>query len=152
MIVSDYIKEKFCTMDLKAQDKESAIKEVAQILDGAGRIVDKEKFIADVLEREALGSTGIGNNVAIPHARTDSVKGFIIGFGRSVSGIEFDSLDGAKVNLIFLMGADPSELNLYLRILAELSKLLMDSAFRQALVSAQSAADVISIIKKFEKK
>ena len=152
MIISDYIKEKFCTMDLQSQDKESAIKEVAQVLDGAGKIVDKEKFIADVLEREELGSTGIGNNVAIPHARTDAVKGFIIGFGRSVSGIEFNSLDGEKVNLIFLMGADPSELNLYLRILAELSKLLMDSTFRQTLISAQSTADVISIIKKFERR
>ena len=152
MIISDYIKEKFCTMDLQSQDKESAIKEVAQVLDGAGKIVDKEKFIADVLEREELGSTGIGNNVAIPHARTDAVKGFIIGFGRSVSGIEFKSLDGEKVNLVFLMGADPSELNLYLRILAELSKLLMDSGFRQDLISAQSTAEVISIIKKFERR
>jgi len=151
MIVSDYMKDKFCIMDLKAQDKEEAIKEVAQILDGSGGLRDKEKFINDVLEREALGSTGIGNNVAIPHARTDAVKGFIVGFGRSVSGIEFNSLDGAKVNLVFLMGADPSELNLYLRILAELSKLLMDKAFREALIAAQSAAEVISIIKKFEK-
>ncbi len=152
MIVSDYIKEKFCVMDLKAQEKVDAIKEVAQILDGAGRIKDKEKFIADVLEREELGSTGIGNNVGIPHARTDAVKGFVIGFGRSIPGVEFKSLDGAKVNLIFLMGADPTELNLYLRILAELSKLLMDSTFRQALMSAQNPEQVISIIKRFEKK
>ena len=152
MIVSDYIKEKFCIMDLQSQDKEGAIKEVAQVLDGAGKVVDKEKFIADVLEREELGSTGIGNNVAIPHARTDAVKGFIMGFGRSMSGIEFNSLDGAKVNLVFLMGADPSELNLYLRILAELSKLLMDTAFRQALIAAQSPEDVIATIKKFEKR
>ena len=152
MIVSDYIKEKFCIMDLKSQNKEDAIKEVAQVLDGSGKLIDKEKFINDVLEREELGSTGIGNNVAIPHARTDAVKGFIMGFGRSVSGIEFKSLDAEKVNLVFLMGADPGELNLYLRILAELSKLLMDSSFRQALISAQNPSEVVSIIKKFEKR
>ena len=92
-----------------------------------------------------------GNKVAIPHARTKAVKGFIIGFGRSQTGIDFKSLDGEKVNLIFLMGADPGELNLYLRILAELSKLLMDNSFRQALISAGTETEIIEAIKKFER-
>jgi len=151
MVVSDYLKEKFCLVDLQATDKEGAIKEVAGVLGAAGKIIDHEVFIGDVLEREELGSTGIGNNVGIPHARTKAVKGFVIGFGRSTSGIEFKALDGEKVNLIFLMGADPGELNLYLRILAELSKLLMDNAFREALMSANSAAEVIAVVRKFEK-
>ena len=151
MTVSDYLREKVCLLDLKATNKESAIKEIAEVLASTGKIIDQEAFIKDVLEREELGSTGIGNNVGIPHARTKAVKGFIIGFGRSTSGIEFKALDGEKVNLIFLMGADPSELNLYLRILAELSKLLMSSAFREALISANSAAEVIAAVKKFEK-
>ncbi len=151
MRVSDYLREKFCIIDLKAGDKESAIREVAQKLADAGKITNPEKFTKDVLEREGLGSTGIGSNVAIPHARTDAVKGFVIGFGRSVSGIEFAALDGEKVNLVFLMGADPAELNLYLRVLAELSKLLMNSAFRDALITAENEKSVIAIIKKFEK-
>ena len=151
MVVSDYLKEKFCLLDLKATDKESAIKEIAGVLATTGKIVKPKVFINDVLEREELGSTGIGNNVAIPHARTKAVKGFIIGFGKSVSGIDFNALDGEKVNLIFLMGADPEELNLYLRILAELSKLLMNNSFREALVSTGSEKEVIEIIKKFEK-
>ena len=96
--------------------KEGAIKEIAESLNSARKLVDKDKFIADVLEREELGSTGIGSNVGIPHARTGAVKGFVIGFGKSKEGIEFKSLDGEKVNLVFLMGADPGELNLYLRI------------------------------------
>lgn len=151
MRVSDYLKEKFCVINLKSQDKENAIREIIQKLAEGNKLINQEKFIRDVLEREELGSTGIGNNVAIPHARTDAVKGFVIGFGRSVSGIEFKALDGEKVNLVFLMGADPSELNLYLRILAELSKLLMNSSFRQALTSVTTEAEVISIVKKFEK-
>lgn len=89
--------------------------------------------------------------MAIPHARTKAVKSFIIGFGRSTSGIDFNALDKEKVNLVFLMGADPGELNLYLRILAELSKLLMNGAFRETLISANSAAEVIAAVKKFEK-
>tara|TARA_B100000315_G_C14523623_1_gene562746 strand:+ start:162 stop:617 length:456 start_codon:yes stop_codon:yes gene_type:complete len=150
MIVSDYLKEKFCLMELKSEDKAGSIKEIAEVLAKENKIQDKEAFIDDVLEREELGSTGIGNNVGIPHARTNAVKGFVIGFGRSIKGVEFKSLDGEKVNLVFLMGADPAELNLYLRILAELSKLLMDEAFRKALIEADSPSDVIGIIKKYE--
>lgn len=150
MLVSSYLKDKFCIMDLKAENKEEAIKEISKNLDAGGKLLDKDKFIRDVLEREELGSTGIGSSVGIPHARTNAVKGFIIGFGKSKEGIEFKSLDGEKVNLIFLMGADPGELNLYLRILAELSKLLMNNAFRQALLSTSTESDVIAIIRKFE--
>lgn len=152
MFVSEYLKEKFCIMDLQADNKEGAVKEITQKLVDSGKLIDPKKFISDVLERESLGSTGIGNNVGIPHARTDAVKGFIIGFGKSNAGLEFKSLDGEKVNLIFLMGADPGELNLYLRILAELSKLLMNNNFRQELIAAKTEADIISIVKKFEKR
>jgi len=151
MVVSNYLREKFCLVDLQATNKEGAVKELAEVLSDGGKITDQEAFVKDVLEREELGSTGIGNKVGIPHARTKSVKGFVIAFGRSTSGIEFKSLDGEKVNLVFLMGADPGELNLYLRILAELSKLLMNPAFRDTLTSANSAAEVIAAVKKFEK-
>jgi len=150
MVVSDYLKEKFCQINLQASDKEGAIKELAEILNAGGKIIDQEVFMKDVLEREELGSTGIGNNVGIPHARTKAVKGFVIAFGLSTSGIEFKALDGEKVKLVFLMGADPGELNLYLRILAELSKLLMNGTFRETLLVAKSAADVIAAVKKFE--
>lgn len=151
MVVSDYLKEQHCLMDLKSQDKNGVIAEIAQGLSASGKLTNLDKFVSDVIEREELGSTGIGKCVAIPHARTDAVKGFVIGFGKSNSGVEFAALDGEKVNLVFLMGADPSELNLYLRILAELSKLLMNTSFRQALVAATSPAEVVAVIKKFEK-
>ena len=150
MKVSDYLKGEFCILDLKAQNKDEAVSEIAEKLSAGKKILNTEKFISDVLERESLGSTGIGNNVAIPHARTQAVKGFVIGFGYSRAGVDFNALDGQKVNLIFLMGADPAELNLYLRILAELSKLLMNKSFREALIAAKDSAEVISTIKKFE--
>ncbi len=79
MVVSDYLKEKFCLVDLQATDKDGSIKEIAEVLVTAGKIIDEKSFIEDVLEREELGSTGIGNNVGIPHARTKAVKGFVIG-------------------------------------------------------------------------
>ncbi|MBN3040820.1 MAG: PTS sugar transporter subunit IIA [Candidatus Omnitrophica bacterium] len=151
MLVSQYLKEKFCILELGSDTKEGAVREIADKLESTNKITNKEKFIDDVLEREHLGSTGIGNSIGIPHARTDSVKGFVMGFGRSSKGIEFKALDGVRVKLIFLMGADPGELNLYLRILAELSKLLMDQSFRDALLSASSEAEIIKILKKFDK-
>ncbi len=151
MKVSDYLEQDCCVMDLKAQDKEGAIGEIVEVLTSRGKVAKEDKFIKDVLERESLGSTGIGNNVAIPHARTSAVRELVIGFGRSKAGIEFKALDGEPVKLIFLMGADPQDLNLYLRILAELSKLLMNSSFRQELLAASKKGELIDIIKKFEK-
>jgi fructose-specific phosphotransferase system IIA component len=150
MKVSDYLQEKFCIMDLKAADKVNAVKEITTVLLSSGKISNEEKFVRDVLEREKIGSTGIGHGVAIPHARTDAVDGFVIGFGRSNNGVEFSALDGHPVNFIFLMGTNPTELNHYLRILAELSKLLMSAPFRQELFAANSAAGVIEVVKRFE--
>jgi fructose-specific phosphotransferase system IIA component len=150
MRISEYLKEDFCIMNLKAKNKEEAIKELAQKLNSSGKILDLDQFIKDVLKRESLGSTGIGYNVAIPHARTQAVKEFVISFGKSIEGMEFDSLDGKKVNLIFLMGANPNELNLYLRLLAELSKLLINESLRKELFLADKESHIMEIIKKFE--
>ncbi|MBD3263674.1 MAG: hypothetical protein GF375_01050 [Candidatus Omnitrophica bacterium] len=150
MAVSEYFDKNLCIMKLDGKDKEGVVKEIAAKMIQGGKIKNEEKFVKDVLKRESLGSTGIGNNVAIPHARTDAVDSFTIGFGKSGEGIEFNALDGEKVNLVFLMGANPSELNLYLRILADLSKLLMNNYFRQELLAAESSEDVLEVIKKFE--
>ncbi|MCM8787814.1 MAG: PTS sugar transporter subunit IIA [Candidatus Omnitrophica bacterium] len=152
MRISDYLKSDFCIMNLISKTKEEAIREIATNLQKSGKINDLEKFIADILEREALGSTGIGYNIAIPHSRTEAVDGFVIGFGRSIEGIDFNSLDGEKVNLIFLMGANPKELNMYLRLLAELSRFLINNSFRKTLLSASGPQEIVEIFKKFEGK
>jgi fructose-specific phosphotransferase system IIA component len=150
MKVSKYLKENDCVMDLNADTKEKAIREIAVQLSTVNKGLDSDKFVEDILEREGLGSTGIGHNIAIPHARTDSVSGFVIGFGKSIEGIDFKSIDGKKVHLIFLMGASPKDLNFYLRLLAELSKLFMNPSFRRELMLAQTAQEVIAAITKFE--
>ena len=150
MRVSGYLKEASCLMDLEAVTKGEAIKEIATQLTSINKGLDSNKFVADILERENLGSTGIGHSIAIPHARTDAVSGFVIGFGKSTAGIEFNSIDGQKVNLIFVMGAGSGDLNLYLRLLAELAKLFMNPSFRRELMLAQTAKEVITVIKNFE--
>lgn len=150
MKISHYLKKEFCIMELKSETKEDAIREIVSVLDGSGVIKNKEKFIADILEREELGSTGIGHKVAIPHARTDVIEGFVIGMGKSKKGIDFNAIDGEKVHIIFLMGASNKELNLYLRLLAELSKLLMNPSFREQLMMTKNSDEVLAIFKKFE--
>ncbi|MDD5194983.1 MAG: PTS sugar transporter subunit IIA [Candidatus Omnitrophica bacterium] len=150
MKISDYLRKEYCIMDLKSTTKQGAIKEISDFLSLSGKVRDKNQFVKDILERESLGSTGIGHKIAIPHSRTAAVESFIIGFGRASGGIDFNALDGDKVNLIFLMGANPGELNLYLRLLAELSRFLMENSFRKALLEAPDAEEIINIFKKFE--
>lgn len=150
MAVSEYLRQENCILELKAKNKKGVICEIAEVLGKTKKIKNSSKFIEDVLKRERLGSTGIGNNVAIPHARTESVKDIVVGFGKTDAGIDFKALDGEKVNLIFLMGSSPKQLNLYLRILAEISKLLMNSGFRQSLLKAKTAERIITTIKHFE--
>ncbi|HTY45884.1 MAG TPA: fructose PTS transporter subunit IIA [Patescibacteria group bacterium] len=150
MKISDYLRADCCIMDVKATSMEGAIREIVLVMGKAAKIADTDKFISDLLERERLGSTGIGNNVAIPHSPTDSIEGFAIAFGRSSTGIDFRSLDGENVNLIFLMGTNPQELNLYLKLLAKLSKLLIEQSFRRELLSAVNAQQVIDIFRKYE--
>ncbi len=150
MKISDYLKAECCIMDVKATSKEESIREIVSVLGKTAKVANTGKFVADLLERERLGSTGIGNNVAIPHSPTESIEGFVIAFGRSRAGIDFHSLDGENVNLIFLMGTNPQELNLYLKLLAKLSKLLIESSFRRELLSAAHADQVIEIFRRYE--
>lgn len=150
MHIYEFLRKDFCIMDLKSQDKERAIREIILDLPEGDKIIDKQKFIQDILERERRGSTGIGHNVAIPHCSCTGVDGFMIAFARSKTGIDFNSLDGDKVNLIFLMGTNPQELNLYLTLLAKLSKLLIQESFRKELMAAKDSEDVVEIFKKYE--
>lgn len=104
-----------------------------------------------IIEREFINSSGISDHIAIPHARTDAVKSFVIAFGRSSDGIDFYSLDNKPAKLIFLMGTPRQKgKNKYLAILAHLTKFLQKEAFRQALFEASSAKEVIKQFKKFE--
>lgn len=150
MAVSNILRKESCILDLEAKNKKEVISEIGEKINKTKKIKNYKQFIKDVTEREKLGSTGIGNKIAIPHARTNSVKDIVIGFGRSKEGIDFNALDGEKVNLIFLMGANTKQLNLYLRILAEISKLLMNEGFRQSLLEADNAEKIINTIKHFE--
>jgi len=152
MRISDYLREDMICLNLKATGKEEAIKELGSFIRKAKEITNYEMFHKDVLEREKLTTTGIGEGVAVPHARTDAVTGFVIAFGKSEQGVEFDSLDGKKARLLFLMGTPKTAgLDEYLVLLAHLTRLLKEESFRESLLKAKSPAEIIEIFKNFEK-
>jgi fructose-specific phosphotransferase system IIA component len=152
MRIGDYLKEDRVLLELKAKNKEEAIKEIASSLQGAREITSLDAFIKAVFEREAMATTGIGHDIAIPHARTDAVNDFIIALGRSTAGVEFGALDGRPVKLVFLMGTPRKKgLNAYLKILAHLSRLLEKESFRNSLYKASSPQEIIDEFKKVEK-
>jgi PTS system nitrogen regulatory IIA component len=146
MKIMDFLCEKAISIDLKAQDKKEAISELVDLLSRAKKIKNPSKVIEAILEREKLGSTGIGQGVAIPHGKTDSVPEQIGAIGISQKGVEFNSLDGEPVNLIFLLIGPAEVAGLHLKALARVSRLFKDRFFRQALKEAKSIEDVIKII------
>jgi fructose-specific phosphotransferase system IIA component len=121
-----------------------AIKELAEVLRGAEEVRDFDAFVNDIFEREKDGTTGIGNRVAAPHARTDAVNRFVIAIGKSDEGVDFESIDGEPVKILFLMGTPKSPLGDYLKMLAHLMRLLKERDFVENLIGAQSASEMIS--------
>lgn len=142
--IADFLREDRIVLNMKASSKKEAINELAKLIKGSEEVLDYDTFLEDVLKREALISTGIGHNIAIPHARTDAVNDFFIVFGRSLQGIDFNSIDKKPAKLITLVGTPKVEgLNTYLRLLAQLARLLKKNQLQQFLLETQSPKEVI---------
>lgn len=152
MKISDFLEEKAVTADLKATDKEGVLRELVGLLAKAGVIKDEEEIVQILLEREALGSTGIGNGIAIPHGKSDSVKQLTAAFGVSRTGVDFDSLDGEPVYLFFLLVAPEEAPGPHLKALARISRLLRDKFFRDRLKAAPDKKTILKIIKEEDQK
>ncbi|MFH1338613.1 MAG: PTS sugar transporter subunit IIA [Candidatus Omnitrophota bacterium] len=151
MKIADFFREDRILLSLNSSKKREAIKEISGVLQGSKEITDFDSFLRDVFEREELSTTGLRNYIAIPHARTDAVKEFVIAFGRSSQGVEFDSPDGNPSKFIFLMGTPREKgLNSYLKILAHLTRLLNKKEFQKELMEASSPKQVIEAFRKFE--
>ena len=150
MRISDHISEKMICLALENTTKEGVIRELAKLLKDSKDVTDFDMFLKDVFEREKLGSTGIGNEIAIPHARTDAVNNIVIAFGRSSQGVDFNGADGKPVKLVFLMGTPKKDINKYLQVLAHLTRLLKKESFRQQLLEAQNADEILNAIREIE--
>ena len=147
MKIMDFLKEGAVRAHLKAKGKKEVIEELVNLLVETGEIEDEEELIRALLQREELGSTGIGQGVAIPHAKSDVVRGVIAAFGQSPEGIEFDAVDGKRAHLFFLLVAPTDSTGPHLKALARLSRLLRDKSFREALRKAKTDEELIRVIK-----
>ncbi|MFH1239394.1 MAG: PTS sugar transporter subunit IIA [bacterium] len=147
MRIMDYLSKNTIAIDMKGKDKKEIINELSDLLVKAKKISDKDEVVKILLEREELGSTGIGQGIAIPHGKTDQINDVVIVFGSSKQGIDFESLDGEPVYLVFLLLAPMESSGIHLKALAKISRLLKDKYFRQALRDAKNVDDVIKVIK-----
>ncbi len=144
-----FLDERAVTADLKAQKKEDIIEELVRLLVHAGAIKDRDvsRLVQILLRRESLGSTGIGQGVAIPHGKTDCVAKLVAAFGVSHTGVNFDSLDGEPAYLFFLLVAPEDSAGPHLKALARISRLLKDKHFRDSLRVAKDDRTLIKIIR-----
>ena len=144
MKFADFVVPEAVRADLAAQDKESVIREMVQALMDAGQIEQDEfeSIVKAILKREELGSTGIGRGVAVPHTKHPSMSRLVGNVGISRGGVDFDSLDGEKVQLFFLLISPPDRPGDHLRALENISSQLRDDTFCKFLKQAKSADDI----------
>lgn len=137
-------------LNLKSKNKQNLIKDMFKKIENHPSIIDKEGVLQDLMEREALGSTGIGKSVAIPHAKSNNVTDIIITIGVLEEEIEFDSIDGDKVKLIFMFLTPTNLSREYLLILAKISRYIREDNFRNHIINAKSSSEIYEYIKKLE--
>jgi len=150
--LTDLIPKKAIILDLKAKDKKGAIHELVQ---AARKAHENEKFnVADIVEaivaREKTGSTGIGDGIGIPHAKVEGVKDVIGAFGRIQPGLDFSSVDGQPVQLIFLILAPPSQNDAYLQILRKVMAAMKKQNFVKFLKTVKAVKDIEEVFREVE--
>jgi fructose-specific phosphotransferase system IIA component len=154
MKITDFLSKKAIVPEIKATKKEEVIKELVDALINAADI-DKRyrsKIIEALMAREELGSTAIGQGVSIPHAKSEYTKRLVAAFGLSSKGVDFDSLDGEPVYIIFLLLAPQDSAGPHLKALASISRLLKDKYLRDNLRSSKDEKSIIKIIAQEDEK
>ncbi len=146
MQLEQFFKIEHINADLSAKNKEDALLEMVDTIIRGGLNLDKTSILEILKQRESLGSTGIGEGVAIPHGKISTLNDIVIAFGRSVNGICYDSLDGKPVHLLFLLLAPENSAGQHLKILAKISKMLKEPDFRKKLLKTRSQNDLYKII------
>ena len=146
MQLVDVLKENMIFLNFEAANKEEAIEKFINSLERTGTIKEPNALKDALLEREKLGTTGIGQGIAMPHARSSAIKDLTVAFFRSEKGIDFKSMDSEPVHLIFLLLAPVTAGGPYLKLLAKISRLLRSDDFRKALLEAKDVATILQII------
>jgi fructose-specific phosphotransferase system IIA component len=150
MRLVDILKPENVKVPLESKSKTEAIGELVSLLAKNGDVSDAKKVLDAVLERESTRTTGIGNGLAIPHGKCTGAKDLVMAIGKAATPIDFQSIDGRPVTLIWLLTSPPDKTGPHIHALARISRLMTIDKFRQALADAQSAQQVYEIVSKQE--
>ncbi len=146
MKVIDVLDKEFIIPELKGEDKRAVLEEMVDSLVSKVEGLDKEEVLEVLLEREKLGSTGIGFGVAIPHGKLKDLDHLIVSFGKSSKGVDFQSLDRKASHLFFLILAPENSTTTHLKILARISRLLKDPDFRKRLLQSKTCEEIYNTV------
>lgn len=133
-------------LELTSKTKEDVLIEMAEILDKNDKLLDKDKYLQAVIDREKEFSTGIGMGIAIPHGKSSGVKEPALIFGRSQDGIDYQSMDDKPAHIFFLIAVPEESSNEHLKILSQISRKLMHKELRESLMKASSPEEIITLL------
>lgn len=146
MKISELLNSQAIVADLQARDKNRALLELTEVLVACEPTLNRDEVVDVLQEREKLGSTGIGDGVAIPHGKLSGIPELMLAFGRSHNGVDFESMDGQPAHLFFLLIAPEESVGVHLKTLARISKLLKDSVVRRKLQEAPDQEAIYQVI------
>ena len=152
MKISEFLRKNAIKIGLEASEKEDALKELVDVLASIQDVGDRKAIVKALIERENLGSTGIGQGIAIPHGKTDKVKELVAVLGISKKGVNFEALDGELVYIFFLLVAPKETAGPHLKALAQISRLLRDSYFCELMRRCKNPEEVYELIRREEDK
>lgn len=150
MRLSELLKPADIKLELTADNKTDAIRELVDLLAANGQILDAKKVLGAVLEREGQRTTGIGNGLAIPHGKSNGTADLVMALGKAKSPIDFQAIDGRPVTWIWLLTSPPDKTGPHIHALARISRLMTIDQFRHALAEAKTPEEVFEIIRKQE--
>lgn len=152
MKIMDILVKDAVILDLESKEKPAILEQLAGALAAAEPGVEAGQLLEVLVERESLQSTGIGDGVAIPHGKVPGLSRLLASFARSRDGVDFDSIDGQKTHLFFLLVVPEHSGGLHLKALARISRFFRDAAFRKALMEAETQEDVVRAIEEEDAK
>lgn len=145
MKILDFLSKKTIITELKATDKKGVLEELTLPVSEATSLEHGE-LVKVLIEREHLGSTGIGNGIGIPHGKLKDLSSLVLGFGLSRKGVNFDAMDGKPTHIFFLLLTPENSTDLHLKLLARISKLLKEESFKEKILQATDKDDLIRMI------
>jgi len=141
--LQDYAAPDLIGLDLAARDKQDLLQKLVDLLLDGGRVRDAAGLMGELLKREQVMSTGIGGGIAIPHALTNDIENLALVFGRTAAPMDFQALDGQPVDLVFMLVGPKNASSIYVKLLARVSRVLQNEAFKERLRQATQPAEIM---------